>query len=285
MTTSNLDSSEAVAETDLADIVRLLWGYKLVICAIAVVFGVAAVFYAFSMTPVFRAEAVLTEVSDRSLGGTNSIVNQLGGLASLAGVNLGKNGGGESKAVLQSRRLVEEFVVRYQLAPMLLPDAKKPATTWRAVQKFKDSVLSIRESTLKGTMTVSIEWKDATTAAKWANSFVALANELIRTRAIQESQRNIKYLNEQIAQTTVVELQGVMYSLIESETKTLMLASGRDEYAFTLVDPAVAPEIRAKPQRSLIMLVGVAIGGIFGSVLVFIYHLLRRSRPVVARVG
>ena len=53
-----------------------------------------------------------------------------------------------------------------------------------------------------------------------------------------DSSRNIQYLKDQIAKTDVVQLQGVMYSLVEAEMKTLMLANARSEYAFTVVDPA-----------------------------------------------
>jgi hypothetical protein len=94
---------------------------------------------------------------------------------------------------------------------------------------------------------VAIDWTDPATAAQWANGFVALANELLRTRALVESKRNIAYLNDQISKTDVVELRRVLYGLIESETKTLMLANGRPEYAFRVVDPAVPPELKTRP--------------------------------------
>jgi uncharacterized protein involved in exopolysaccharide biosynthesis len=93
---------------------------------------------------------------------------------------------------------------------------------------------------------------------------VALANELVRTRTIDESERNIAYLNDQISRTNIVELQRVMYNLIETETKTLMLAKGRAEYAFTVVDPAVAPEVRTSPKRTLMVILGGALGGLLG---------------------
>jgi uncharacterized protein involved in exopolysaccharide biosynthesis len=55
-----------------------------------------------------------------------------------------------------------------------------------------------------------------------------------------------------------------MYSLIESETKTLMLANGRVEYAFAVVDPARIPEHRERPKRSLMAATGLALGMVVG---------------------
>jgi uncharacterized protein involved in exopolysaccharide biosynthesis len=129
---------------------------------------------------------------------------------------------------------------------------------------------------------VSVEWTDADTAAKWANEYVALANELIRSRVQDESTRNIKYLNQQIEQSNDVELRRAMYSLIESETKRLMLANGRAEYAFSLVDPAVAPEIRASPRRTLIVLAATFCGLLLGCLVALGRDVLIRRRAAAA---
>jgi hypothetical protein len=116
-------------------------------------------------------------------------------------------------------------------------------------------------------------------ASRWANDFVGLANNLLRERAIQESTRNIEFLNKQLAQTTVVEIQHVMYQLIENETKNLMLAHGRLEYAFTVVDPAVPPELRFSPRRTLMVISGLFIGGFLGSLIAWARKTLRRHPP------
>ena len=115
---------------------------------------------------------------------------------------------------------------------------------------------------------------------------MALTNELIRTRALDDATRNIAYLNSHIAQTTVLEVQRVMYKLIENETKTQMLASGRLEYAFTSVDPAVPPELRISPQRTLIVLGGVVLGLVIGCVVAFLHNMASgngRFSPGVGR--
>jgi uncharacterized protein involved in exopolysaccharide biosynthesis len=89
-----------------------------------------------------------------------------------------------------------------------------------------------------------------------------MANERIRARAIDEANRNIKFLNEQIDKTRVVEVQRLIFSLIENETKTLMLANARTEYAFTVIDPAVPPERKIGPHGSLYAIFGAFMGSI-----------------------
>jgi uncharacterized protein involved in exopolysaccharide biosynthesis len=272
-------------QIDLIALSRIAWSHKWLIAATIALFGAGALVLALLATPIYRAEIVLTEVRDRNMGAGGSLTSQLGGLASLAGVNLpvGDGTARESQAILQSRHLSEVFIARHKLLPVIFPDAKKPPTAWSAVQRFRGEVLDVREDIRKGTTTIGIEWSNPAVAARWANDYVALANELIRSRALSESNRNIAYLNEQIARTRVIEIQRVMYNLIEAETKTLMLANGRPEYAFTVVDPAVPPELRISPKRTLMVLVGLFFGLVAGLVVVFVRHGLRQ--PVQDRAA
>jgi uncharacterized protein involved in exopolysaccharide biosynthesis len=238
-----------------------------------------AVVLALSATHIYRAEVVVTEARDESMGGAASLANQLGGLASIAGINLAKGGTSyEAQAVLRSHHLVEEFVRRNGLVTEFLANSEEPPTLWFAVREFREGVLSIQEDEDSGTTTIAIEWTDPIVAARWANEFIALANEITRTRALDQSSRNIKYLSDQISKTNVVEIQRVMYSLIENETKTHMLANVRQEYAFTVVDPAVAPEQRIWPRRTLMVLTGGVLGVFLGVILAFAHSMWSRYR-------
>lgn len=259
----------------------IAWDQKYLVLTLSLVAGAIATYLALTATPMFRAEVTVTEVHDNGMGGTGSLMGQLGGLASIAGLNM--NGGGqeaERQAVLVSRWLVETFVKRYDLVS-LMNGPKGPNSLWSAVDRFRGTVIEIHDDKLKGTTRITVEWRDPAVAARWANDFVALANELLRNRAIDESTRNVEYLNKQLSQTNVVEIQHAMSALIESETKKLMLAHGRLEYAFTVVDPAVAPEHRFSPRRTLMVLSGLFIGAFLGSLVAWARKAARR-RPSIA---
>jgi len=218
------------------------------------------------------------------MGAASSLASQLGGLGSIVGANL--SGGGperDAQAFLKSRRLAEEFIVRNELLPVLSPGVSGSQSLWYAVKRFRELVLSINENTTEGVTTVAILWKDPAIAAQWANEYVELANEMIRTRARQESEGNIEYLNEQITETNVVGIERVLYNLLETEMKTLMLANARGEYAFTVIDPAVAPELRTTPRRKLIVVTGGAIGVFLGSAIVLLLNLYKQVRSLPGR--
>lgn len=287
MTPAGRTVSGADEGVDLVSAWQFLWRHKLIIVATAVVSAVAAAIFALMATPIFRGEVVVTEVHNDAMGGVSGIAGQLGGLASLAGVNLPLDSGAgeEAKAILKSRRLAAEFVARHDLAQTLTQPAA-PGTPvpdeWFAIQKFREDVVAVRDDKRTGTITVAVEWPDPALAARWANDYVSLANEIIRQRALDESNRNITYLQQQAAQTNVVELQRVLYRLIEAETQTLMLANGRNEYAFSVVDPAVPPQKRVRPHRTVMVLLGAMAGVLLGVIAAFLYDRIREARTDVA---
>lgn len=270
---------------DLLAIWRVAWERKLFIILFTTVCVAIAVVLALTAKQVFRAEAVAVQASDSGMSGAAGLANQLGGLANLVGVNLGASGDDESReslALLRSRLLAEAFVKRYELVSAMFADSTKPPTLWKAVQRFRQGVLVVREDKRTGTIAVIVDWEDPQVAARWANDFIALANELRRTQVVEEAKRNIDYLEQQIARTDIVEMRRVMYNLIEVETKKLMLANARADYAFAVVDPAVAPEVRIAPKRTVMVLVGAFIGGVCAVMLAFAHsrYMLYRRRPV-----
>jgi len=239
-----------------------------------------ALILALTITPTFRADVVVTEAQNKELGSTSSLLSQFGGLASMAGLSVGGNSETrDSQAVLKSRHLIEEFLRRNQMVETVLAKDRGPKTLWRAVERFRTRVLTIRPDQRVGTTTIGIEWTDAQTAAAWANDFARLANDLLRTRALEESKRNIDYLNEQIAHTSVVDVQKALYALVENETKTLMLANAQVEYAFRIVDPAVAPEDRYAPRRLLYLLAGAFGGLVLGALAGIVWYASRHPGP------
>lgn len=248
----------------------VVWKYKALVAPVTLVCGIVAAVLALTAIPMYRAEVTVTEVSNPGTGAAGALANQLGGIASLVGVNLGTGGGSlQNQGLLKSRKLIEEFVKVHNQLPELFPNAKQRPSLWFAVRKFKDSVLSIRDDKRAGLTIIGITWTDPVVAARWANEFVALANELLRERAMNESKASLTYLNRQVEQTNVLDLKRVLYNLIENEEKTLMLANARTEYAFAVVDPAVSPEERFSPRRTLMVLLGVALGLFIGTLAAF----------------
>jgi uncharacterized protein involved in exopolysaccharide biosynthesis len=254
----------------IAEITNLLRNQKGLVIAIITATALAALVIALVTKPVFRAQAVVMDVRERGGMSAGAIGGQLGGLAALAGMNLGSAGvPREANAVLKSRALASHFVEREALLPRLLEGQSGNATLWFAVERLRNDVLSIVEEPRSGLITVTVDWRDPDEAARWANAFIALADDTLRRRAIEDHERNIKYLNEQISQTAATQVKSVLFKIIEDETKNLMLARSRQDYAFFVVDSAVVPESRIAPRRTLIVCLGVALGVLLATLTAF----------------
>lgn len=262
-------------EVDLLEYWRIFVRYKTMIISITLLATIAAVAIAFRLTPIYRAEVLLAPVSDDEQSSMSAIIGQVGGLASLAGINLGSSGGATDQvlATLTSKSFIGKFIDEEKLMPLLFADKWDKTTSQQIVEssdgfptaqdaykRFNDQILDVSTDKKTGLVTLSVQWKDPQQAANWANKLVARINRHEQQLAISEAEQSIAYLKQQLAKTSVVEMQQSVYQLMEAQTKKIMLASVRDQYAFKVIDPAVAPENRLKPNRKMITLLGFILG-------------------------
>ena len=94
----------------------------------------------------------------------------------------------------------------------------------------------------------------------------------MQKRKLTQVLRNIEFLNDEIAKTSVSEMREVFYSIIEEQTKEKMLAAASPEYAFIYVNPSMVPEEKSQPRRSIICIFIT----LFGTFLTIVMILLRR---------
>ncbi len=216
---------------------------------------------------------------------TPMIGGQLGGLAALAGVSVGEGNDVVALAVLQSRKFARDFIEQLDLMPIFYEeewDAENDR--WRVddpteapdvrdgVKFFHEEIFEVSEERRTGLVTLAIEWTDPDIAAKWASILALRLNDRLRERALQEAQTNVAYLQSEMARATLVTLQESIGRLLEAELPKLMLAKGNEEFAFKIVDPAVAPRQRERPKRALTAIIGTTLGGLLGIFIVLVGH-------------
>jgi capsular polysaccharide biosynthesis protein len=256
----NEDSAPDQADITLEELLQALKDARWFIVAFVVVVTIAAGLIGRALPATYVARAVIAPVSNSAessqMSGLAGLATQFGGIASLAGLSLsGDSKKWESIAVLESEALTEKYISQNNLLPLLYAKEWDPyrqtwmesdpaglPTLWKANQFFAKKVRSVTIDNKTGLVTLAISWRDAATAAKWANDLIGLVNEYLRTKAIEQSERNIAYLNEQAAKTEAVGIKQAIYSLLQSEINREMLARGNEEYAFKVIDPARAPE-------------------------------------------
>lgn len=265
-------------DIDLSDLWQTIWSGRWFIVLISAGFTLAGAAYAFLAQELYRAEVVLAPADQKSMaGGLGDLGASLGGLAALAGVNLPTFGEQHPVAVLKSKDFAKNFIEELNLMPVLLEDvsSSEPLDMRDAVEEFDTGVRRVTEDTRAGLVRLSIRWKDADTAALWANTFAQRLNERLRQQAAEEAERNVTYLTKEMAATSIVSLQQSMGSLLEAEMQKLLLARGNEEFAFKVIDRAVAPKKPDSPQRLLIILVALLSGTLVSILLLTLLKAVR----------
>lgn len=277
---------------DLWEYARRLWEQRRFIAVVVGLVTTLAGVFAFTTPPVYRADVLLAPVLPNRSEGIGTLLGQLGGLGNILEtyVGSGKEGSvAESIATLKSRALAVSFINEQNLKPALFPARWDPATMqWRdrrpaptdleAYEIFDEDVRRVVADRRTGLVTLTIEWRDPRLVASWANDFAKRANARRRAEAIEEARTSIEYLQQQLAKSSVVEIQQAIYRLIEAQTKTMTVASTREEYAFRIIDPAVTPEKRVRPKRLVLIASGFCLGLIAAIVLSLIRHAVGKRK-------
>jgi uncharacterized protein involved in exopolysaccharide biosynthesis len=276
-------TSDAPARSvfDWSALVKAVAADRWIIAGVTLVFTTCGVAYALLAPQWYRADVVMVAADQKSM---SSALGQLGGLASLAGVSLPSGSNTEPLAVLRSQGFARSFIESRELTRDILEgfgESSSDEDVRDAVKLFETKVRSVIEEKKAGTVTLSIIWRDPVVAADWANSMVRMLNERQRDKALQEAERNVAYLQKEIASSNIISLQQSLGRVLEAEMQKLLLARGNDEFAYKVIDPAAAPKERFSPRRSVIVALSFLAGLIFSSILLISRHF--RSLGLAAR--
>ncbi|EHI5143313.1 LPS O-antigen length regulator [Vibrio alginolyticus] len=298
-------------EIDLRELFKALWKGKLTIIATTFAFAVGSVLYALSLPNIYKADALLAPAESSGGGGLSKMAGQLGGLAALAGVNLGASESSQTDLavqVMKSRQFIEAFIDKHDLLVPLMaakdwdlannklildeelynPNSREwlrepnglrgsTPTAQEAFEVFNKEVLSISQDKESGLYTVSVKYYSPYIAQQWVNWLIEDINKVMRERTIAETSQNLAYLNTQLQKTAVADMQSTFYKLIEEQTKSLMLAEVQEEFVFKIVDPAVVPEQKDGPKRAMICVLGTFLGGMLSVAIVLVCFAFRKE--------
>ena len=264
------------------DIVRAVLERRRLVIATTVVFGLVAVIVSLVMPPTYRAEVLLAPADSDAAVLPNSGLAQYSDLAALVGADMLQRGTDEAVAVLRSRDFSYDFMKRAGVLAALYPDlwdedeaevrgSEEEANRllWEAYGRFDSDIRRVLWSRDEALITLLVDWRDPDVAARWANEMVAQLNLHMQEQAIGECSRSIEFLQRQLDGTPEAEIREAIYRLMEMQMQRMMVAYARDEYAFRVIDAAVAPGQPVRPKRRFIVATGVVLGGFVGLLAAF----------------
>lgn len=255
-------------EASTGDLFAIFWRGKWLIVAITLAMSTVSLVASLNSPKRYAATVLIVPVdmsqSAGRLDGVNSMLSNLGGLASLVGASTLSPSKAVDIATLKSELLTTQYIRQNNLLPILFAsewdrrrnqwrtdDPNKIPSLWDGSRYFQNRVCSVAEVETSGLYRVTVTWTNSEVAATWANGIVALTNEYLRSKAISETKANIAYLQEQAKQTSTADLKVAILDLMEQEIRSEMIAQGQSEYALKVVDPAFVPKRPYSPSLVL----------------------------------
>lgn len=300
-------------EIDLRELFTVIWQGKWIIIAITALFAVASVFYAINQPNIYKSEALLAPAEQEQHGGLGgALAGQFGGLASLAGVNLGAGGGVDKTQmaleVLKSRQFTSEFIQKHNILPELMAAKTwnretntviydeelyiaeqdkwirevelplKPEPSMQEAYKEFSKIISASTDKETGMVKITIEHVSPYIAQQWVSWLIQDINATMKQSEVLEANKSTNFLTQQLEQTKIADIRAVLYKLVEEQTKTIMFANVRDEYAFKTIDPALVPEEKSGPKRAILCVLGVLLGGMLSVMIVLLRHFVGKDK-------
>ena len=148
-------------------------------------------------------------------------------------------------------------------------------------KKFTDiglkNVFSIEQNDKNNFIKLNITYFSPFLAQEWATWLIEDINNHMRNIDLNEAQNSINYLNKALLETESKELESLIYNLIETNIKKIMLTKSREDYVFKVIDPAIAPEMKSSPMRFLIIVMSSVFGFFVGVFVVLTKNYITRN--------
>jgi len=281
-------------EIDLFELFQTVWSGKWLIILGSILAAALSAWISLQLPNVYIVEIKIAAVEDDQNSQMNGLVAQYGGLASLAGIPIPGGGGGQTDLlleILQSRSFLSKFVAETNIGPRLvamkqfdpisgketmdptlfdeasgqwvrevvLPQLPEPSEQ-EYYEAFTDA-LTVNKDKTSPLIIIAFEHQSPKLGYDILRQLVKRIDDFARARDKTKSEQSIQYLEQKLSQTRLVDVEKVLYQMIEAQTKTLMLAEVNQDYAFQVIDAPIVPEKRSKPNRALIVVLSTLVGG------------------------
>jgi len=282
-------------EINLLDLLIVLAKHKIMIVKVTFAAALLAVGISLLLTNIYTGTTKILP-PQQSQSSASALLNQLGGLAGMAGGSLGiKNPNDLYVAMLKSRNVMEKIVKRFDLQKVY-----EQETLTGTLKALEGS--TVITSGKDGVITVEVDDKDPQLAANLANAFVEELDKLLQTYSLTDASQKRTFFDQQLRQAkdklTDAELvldktpntsleyldalrnlkyQEAVWEILAKQFEMAKLDEAKDFPLIQVLDKATPPEKKSKPKRSLIVILATLVAGFLAVIWAFIKEALARS--------
>ena len=295
-------------EIDLRELFHVLWDKIFYIGAITSIFSLISIIYALMLPNIYQSQAVMMPMEDDQ--GMSGMLGQYSGMASLAGISLPSESGSKAQEAIARIQSFEFFSNSFlphiklenlmavkkwnQASNTLTYDAsafnsesgqwvrkvKPPTSTIPSSQeayKQYQEIMSVSEDKKTSFVTLSVEHESPVIAQQWVEIMMDQIDQVMRDQDRQTAMQSIAYLNSLAPTVNYEEIKQALASLQQEQMKRLMMVEANENYIFKVLDSPIVPEMKVKPKRSLIVILGTMLGMMLSVLGVLVLHYTRTS--------
>lgn len=291
-----------VAKYYLREVFPLL---KAALLAFLITLFVLTVFL-FLRQNIYVSSAWLVPTKEAQGAGLSGLANKFGGLASIAGIDLGDSGTSKVDYAIQRMQaksfalpIIEELGWKEELFAAYSWDSesteiiydsdvfdsqenkwvrkvKPPRRAEPSLQEVFDEGyikrLSVKKDQNSGFVKISFSHPSPVFASEVVFELVSRINQDVRDKEITDARSKLEYLNEQVENVASTELRSMFYQLIQEQHQTIMLADSKQDYVFEYVDQPFVPELHDQPQRIIYLIMNVLASFIVAALVFLTQH-------------
>ena len=279
-------------EFDLRELFFLIWTKRKALAFTGVVFCLSFMFYSLTIPDTYSSDSLLRINDTESASSLSNLTSRYSGLAAMAGVSLQTQSNSKADlvmATIKSREFFQHLSTFDGVISNLY--AARGYDEGRQATIYDLNIFNPEEGGWQVTEPTFMEVHDnflqsLIVSQDPDNEFIYLAvvhlspkfsynlcelvlrevNNLIKKRKVEESQKALNFLNEQLAKGPKLEIKQSITQLLEAQLQIQMIAKVREDYMLTPIDKAFIPLEKSGPNRLKISLLGLILGlgiGIF----------------------
>jgi len=229
-----------------------------------------ALTYIYFLPNYYSSNLVVTAVKSDS----ESLSSQAGGLAALAGFNMDSSSEKEKKvafSIIKSKKFISSFIDKNMLAEVLFAGIAYDDSTNKIIydteklkyysdnshslavkklliDKFVEA-LYIEEDSRTSTISISFFTVSPILARDVPQKIVDEINDIMRTDALEETERSIIFLESELETNPNVSVKLSLGTILEKQLEKKILNEVRTDYFFKTIDPTVLPYEPTKPRK------------------------------------
>lgn len=278
---------------DLLHYVYLLFDTKWIILLVSMLCGYATLLYAKTLPDIYESVALVDIVEQGDAGGVdpdNRVSAESIGLIE-TGFVLSTTKENYTKTVfsrLTSRKFIRFFMDKHNIYALLYEDQwDEENERWRegfeldkgkAFIKFEREFISVYQNEESQIVAIAVRHRDPDLAAELANLYFEEFNDYMRQIALVSIASKIAFLERSLESAGNIQMEQMLYRLMEAQTAAATLVKGQDEYALELVDPATRSYDRYSPARKRMVVVATFAAGFFVTGIIVLVDILRQVK-------